>query len=1099
MKTKQKMLPPAANSQLKKTHFMNQMANYLVIFALAVFYLPFNSLAQNPGNLSIHPNCGIRSNSPVLSGDTLCLMATGGIQYQWAGPNNFSSTGKITNIPLATTANDGTYFCTVTDDIKDTVLTFSVDVEVINPAISAIICEPIICAYSDLQLSTTAGGPGATYQWTEQNSLWTSTGQYTTYISIQTPGTHTLHCEITYNGNTTTETTTVDVKDCCTTNPATLLHNINISAAPATLLPTIAVLGNLKIDVNYAFPSNSEIIMLPDAIMEVNQSRTLTLNNSIVRGCENFWMWYSIYLHDLTSIEMYNCTIRDAYNGIQVDNHSDIKFKLNLNHFDDNANAIAICSSQSIQWTQFNLNEFQSANYLFPSPLSGLAAFSGIYAYSVSLFFPRTDQLNVFHDMENGIFASERVQMIIPDFCTRFYNFNTTYPDPENPGHGIFSGPLSYLDKSGRNDPILPDFENCREGIEVTSTETYIRKNFMENMKIGIRANLNNGLVTNLIENTIHASDYGIKLFFNDPVREMLVEKNTIVLDGAPSGRTNACILINEGLNPITTPSFERIQHNQLIVENGTFGISSTTAYGTEILNNFIYLNQPDVNQSGIQLIKCLENIVREDTIIGIDPTVGNLADYKPQGLTVESTTSSMYQCNYFTDLMAGAAFYENCNPSNILTNTFNNHTIGLYYNKNAVTGTQPFKCNKWLGSYNLLKAKHESQDPLFVSLSRYDVNTIPPEMNPLPQVDPLNYWFISTLGPGAILYCGHGYGEGTVDETMNLNAVDTIVATDGLSYLDFNDEHQWNDAGILLAKLSNDSTLLSSNSIMTTFADSLINHPINSFNESSRELKTSFRLSPVTLDYLNTLKTQMAIYKDSLMIVDSLLHLPMSSPDSIQLSGIYQTLSASFRQTALYAEAALNGYRQSIENQSELLEIEIGLLPETSILEANEKKVNEIYLQSIAKGKVSFTQTQEEELLDIASQCTLSGGKAVYAARALYSLVSDTLFDDKQICLAEGLVKSQSAAQKTISENSFTFYPNPSTGTIHLQWNLSSEEKAECKIMNNLGQCVQYQRVDLNKLSETIQLSNLPNGSYYVQVYTDSKIISLGKLFIIK
>ncbi len=650
MKTTQTMQPLALHSHMDKTHLMNRLAKYtakyLAIFALLIFIFPWCSLAQNPGNLSIHPNCGIRSNSPVLNGDTLCLMATGGIQYQWAGPNNFTSASKSIMIPLASSIHEGTYFCTVTDDIKDTVLTFSLEVDVINPATSAIISDPIICAYSDLQLSTNAGGPGATYQWSDLNSAWTSTRQYSTYNSIQTPGTHTLQCLITYNGNTITETTTVEVLDCCTTNPATLLHNINISAAPASLLPTIAVLGNLKIDVNYAFPSNSEIIMLPNAIMEVNQSRTLTLNNSIVRGCENVWMWYSIYLNDLTTIEMTRCTIRDAYNGIQVDSHSDIKFKLNYNHFDDNANAIAICNSQSIQWTQFKLNEFQSANYLLPSPLNGLAAFSGIYAFKVSLFFPRIDELNVFNDMENGIFASERVHMIIPDFCTRFYNFNTTYPDPEVPGHGIFSGPFSYLDKSGRNDPLLPDFENCREGIEVTSTETYIQNNLMENMKIGIRANLNNGLVTNLIENTIHASDYGIKLFYNDPVREMLVEKNTIVLDGAPSGRTNACILINEGLNPITTPGFERIQKNQLIVENGTFGISSTTAYGTEILNNFIYLNQPDVNQSGIQLIKCQENIVREDTVIGIDPTVGNLAVYKPQGLTVESTTSSIYQCN---------------------------------------------------------------------------------------------------------------------------------------------------------------------------------------------------------------------------------------------------------------------------------------------------------------------------------------------------------------------------------------------------------------------------------------------------------------------
>lgn len=271
-----------SNYNCKLKHQLQKLG---VGFILSLFLLLTSAIqAQNPGNLSVHPNIGIRTNSPVFDGDTLQLMATGGIQYAWAGPNNFVSSNKQINIPLATTLNAGRYFCTVTDDIMDTTIILSIDVRVDIRSVTTIICDPKVCAYSDLPLYTTSGGPGATYQWSDPNG-WTSTGQNTVYNSIQNPGFDTIQCIITYNGNTITETTIVEVLDCCTTNPATLLHNINITSAPANLLPTIAILGDLNINVDYTFATNTEIIMLPMAMIEVNQSKKLTLNTSIVRGC----------------------------------------------------------------------------------------------------------------------------------------------------------------------------------------------------------------------------------------------------------------------------------------------------------------------------------------------------------------------------------------------------------------------------------------------------------------------------------------------------------------------------------------------------------------------------------------------------------------------------------------------------------------------------------------------------------------------------------------------------------------------------------------------------------------------------------------------
>ncbi len=45
-------------------------------------------------------------------------------------------------------------------------------------------------------------------------------------------------------------------------------------------------------------------------------------------------------------------------------------------------------------------------------------------------------------------------------------------------------------------------------------------------------------------------------------------------------------------------------------------------------------------------------------------------------------------------------------------------------------------------------------------------------------------------------------------------------------------------------------------------------------------------------------------------------------------------------------------------------------------------KMVNEIYLSTVAKGITIFNSTQITQLSNIAHQCPLTGGRAVYRAR---------------------------------------------------------------------------------------------------------------------
>ncbi|MBP6185486.1 MAG: T9SS type A sorting domain-containing protein [Saprospiraceae bacterium] len=101
------------------------------------------------------------SNSPLCSGNTLNLMATGGVSYNWSGPNGFTSNDQNPSIPNAMPIHSGTYAVTVTNGngcihVPSTVVTINA-----TPVPTASSNSPL-CVGATLQLN--AGG-GATYNW----------------------------------------------------------------------------------------------------------------------------------------------------------------------------------------------------------------------------------------------------------------------------------------------------------------------------------------------------------------------------------------------------------------------------------------------------------------------------------------------------------------------------------------------------------------------------------------------------------------------------------------------------------------------------------------------------------------------------------------------------------------------------------------------------------------------------------------------------------------------------------------------------------------------------------------------------------------------
>ncbi len=65
--------------------------------------------------LLINTNASAALTGSACTGGNILLVATGGTSYVWSGPGGFSSTQQNPVIPNASTANNGTYTCVVTD------------------------------------------------------------------------------------------------------------------------------------------------------------------------------------------------------------------------------------------------------------------------------------------------------------------------------------------------------------------------------------------------------------------------------------------------------------------------------------------------------------------------------------------------------------------------------------------------------------------------------------------------------------------------------------------------------------------------------------------------------------------------------------------------------------------------------------------------------------------------------------------------------------------------------------------------------------------------------------------------------------------------
>lgn len=1052
------------------------------------------------------------SNSPVIAGQELILQAFGGTSWQWTGPNNFSSTDQCIIIPNTNSSYAGIYNLSITDTVYDTITLHSVNVVIeAAPAYITLRTRPSTIVDADFLLSNIySTNANFHFNWTCSNNTAVSFDPGNTVgdpvLHFNMEGTFTIYLVVTDSAYrpVCSDSVSVEVTRACNITTATYLHNTTLTKFLQSGAPwnsQVVISGGFIID-QYLDLDNTgvqEIIMLPYSHIDLLDQQSFKMSQVYVHGCDI--MWQAININGVSNLDFTNCRISDGINAIWVW-PSNPKISLNGCAFLDNLYSIVTYNSKpdlSLKGNTFS----ESGNGLL-APLTGQRPKSGI----VALWNPMMDLFgmgvpNNFHDMLNGIAALNSNIAVYQDFGV-FSNINGPSDngialmlmfDPNTPWTGTYQ-----LLKQG-NDPQTSsfDFESCKVGILGKKIHITAENNKMVDVGTGIQAELCSDKTINLVYNTIDCTYEGISLYQCAPAGTIEVVENTISLSPpADYPFINACINIQEtGVSPI---GYENIYKNTLNLNPGAkYGIYANLNWESTIAENTVNQMDATSNLAGIKLVSCRANEVRCNSVYGDDYQIGNFVTHEPFGIQVVSTTSARYSCNLTHKTYTGIGFEDGCGGSEIRGNKMYDHTTGLYYNPLATTGPQEYKGNKWLGTANPLYPDKAARHDGNYNSSLYWVRPSCPYC--LPPTTNVGGWFNYNPTPGSNFDCelmvppceGSGNAMSVNFDTI-AGQLDYAIAFDSLQYPVYQAELDWSNDRYLYQKLTENTSLVNGDTVLADFYQQTQDLSAGQYQDYEQEISGIFiqgQLMTAVVDSLSRMQFQLL---DSLGTIKVLLANSLTQQDSAMYTSIRSMLILSYEGLRPLIHAA----QQALINQrtADLTSIQSDLnqLPVTSIPEANEKAVREIISGTLNLGISNFTETQKTTLFTIASQCPISGGKAVYLARSVYSSIVDTLFNDQELCLLEGIIKSS-----TVSSNqpSFSYYPNPAKDQLQVFWDETVDGSVTIELFDALGRKVDGFESHTTQNLSIISLRGIQNGVYFIQARFLDRIVNVGKFVV--
>jgi Secretion system C-terminal sorting domain len=120
-----------------------------------------------------------------------------------------------------------------------------------------------------------------------------------------------------------------------------------------------------------------------------------------------------------------------------------------------------------------------------------------------------------------------------------------------------------------------------------------------------------------------------------------------------------------------------------------------------------------------------------------------------------------------------------------------------------------------------------------------------------------------------------------------------------------------------------------------------------------------------------------------------------------------------------------------------------------------------------------------------IAEQCPYLGGNAVFAARAMLAAHDNTYYNDRTLCLQQGIMwRVQKPKDKPLNtiDQSIKVYPNPTNTATTVSFS-ALHPACTITIIDLLGRNIGDFAVEENATNTVIPFSNTPTGIYLLTI----------------
>ena len=328
---------------------------------------------------------------------------------------------------------------------------------------------------------------------------------------------------------------------------------------------------------------------------------------------------------------------------------------------------------------------------------------------------------------------------------------------------------------------------------------------------------------------------------------------------------------------------------------------------------------------------------------------------------------------------------------------------------------------------------------------------------------------------------------------------LDKDIADGLLPALVDNPSMAWITKGYLYKKLKGNASLASSYPSYGTFLSNNSSTNVGKFYEVDKKTEEAFSTTESINQQSKQLLDDIVLLIDNLAETDSMLE---NTTDANTVAALVQEKS-DYQEQLISLTTSYNSINATYKTQMlakllEALTLSQQIIP-TAQLEANQKVVDEIYLQSLVAQGGILTESQIASLKEIGQQCTETGGLAVTMA---LTLLPDCEKIGLDICTPEltddvspnSSYRGQGSRGSVPQRGQAWLYPNPAGSSFFV--NLTEGNSGTLTIADLSGKTVYTLTLDNPGIPTEIN-QPLSSGVYLVRILTNSGAVLTDKLVI--